>query len=105
VTTINDIKIADSPVTSGNDIKIADSPVTSGDCCASCPHWFERREVGGGECRVNPPVQFVMPVTTLKGSGVGLQTSFPLTTGDAWCGKHPERRPGLRDSGKPAFRM
>jgi hypothetical protein len=76
--------------------------VKESDCCASCPHWFERMEIGGGECRFNPPVQFILPVTTLKGSGVGLQSSFPLTTGDAWCGKHPERGasrwPGLRDS-------
>lgn len=67
------------------------TPENLAPCCATCPHWSARPEVGGGECRINPPVSHVMPVQTLKGNGVGLQTSFPLTTADAWCSKHPER--------------
>lgn len=70
--------------------------------CSNCPCWSPRTDVvtagnvPGGECRLNPPVNHLMPVHTLKGQEIGVQTFFPMTGAKQWCGKHPVRDSEIR---------
>ena len=71
---------------------LPDSP-----CCGNCPFWHETvkaeksGEFDSGQCRLNPPVNQVMPVATPLGQGVGVAAYWPQLPADQWCGKHPER--------------
>jgi hypothetical protein len=64
----------------------ASGPV-DGESCATC--WYGKRidptEVGGNIlCRRNPPVPFLLDTR----GGMRLETFYPSTEPDAWCGEH-----------------
>jgi hypothetical protein len=63
--------------------------------CGHCPYFSPIKNPQAkekqGECRYNPPVNFLVPVNTLQGQTVGMQSVFPVIIETGWCGKHPRR--------------
>lgn len=76
-------------------------------CCLTCPFWnalpeFRAKNIGdvaGGECREGPPKGFVMPVETIAGPQMGIQSAWPRTASNQWCGAHPARELPDMDQG------
>lgn len=73
--------------------------VVKGPTCSSCPCWNpvaamksqNPADADGGQCRLKPPVNFLMPVRTLKGDELGVNAFWPATAANQWCEQHPER--------------
>lgn len=70
----------------------------SGPTCATCPHWFKRRDMSKadsvvGDCRAKPPTVFLIPFhDALRGQGIAERSIFPLVAVTCWCGEHPARK-------------
>jgi hypothetical protein len=88
-------------IVKANDKKrqIERTPLPDFACCGNCPFWHERTdmeatkvgEFNGGDCRLNPPNTFPVPVQTVAGVQMALNSAWPTLAADRWCGKHPER--------------
>jgi hypothetical protein len=74
---------------------VKDSPKTAEFGCGTCPYFSPTKnpevKTRQGECRINPPVLMLLPMQTLQGQTVGIQSVFPVIHETGWCGKHPRR--------------
>ncbi|PIV84246.1 MAG: hypothetical protein COW51_01025, partial [Candidatus Moranbacteria bacterium CG17_big_fil_post_rev_8_21_14_2_50_44_12] len=59
--------------------------------CATCPYWNPVDPGPDGECRADHPHPILMPLQTLldKKPQIGVNSFFPKTRPDIWCGRHP----------------
>ncbi len=58
--------------------------------CGTCPHFY-RDQSDMGHCRALPPTAYLAPQQTPMGQvQMVLQSSYPLTRADRWCGAHPD---------------
>lgn len=86
-------------VKTSNAKPIEATPLPDLPCCGNCPFWFEREDLhatkaggyNGGDCRLNPPVSFLMMVETITGPQAAFNSVWPTLAADRWCSKHPER--------------
>lgn len=63
--------------------------------CGTCSHWSfgaKTKDGRAGECRFKPPTLHMMPVETLQGVAMTLQSQFPKIMESGWCSEHPARR-------------
>jgi len=67
--------------------------------CEDCEFWVTRETQPDGECRRNPPQCLLVPMlknvlnkTGQQGVGVGVQSFFPRTKGEVYCGEFKMRQ-------------
>jgi hypothetical protein len=60
---------------------------TSRPKCRTCVNFF-RDGPNGGHCRRFPPVPALVPQQTIKGVQLVLQSNWPPTLNDRYCGEH-----------------
>lgn len=58
--------------------------------CGSCVHYY-RDGPTAGHCRLMPPTPFHLPAANKLGQvSMTLQSTWPPTAPDRWCGAHPD---------------
>ena len=59
--------------------------VVRDDRCGACVHYCAQNETQG-ECRISPPVSFLVPVASIQGQGMGFSSQWPAVHGiNGWC--------------------
>lgn len=57
--------------------------------CSSCPFYSHMAR----QCRADPPVFQVVPAPNGQMAAIGV---WPPTKPGNWCGRHPDRKTGIR---------